>query len=100
MQNFLLEEMSPPEEYVEGLGPCHPPGSDKKEVHIFPHQGLKSRNIVSNLMTTNTRSPWQVVQSPAPKIVGHWLLDNLGPYLVQHYFAALSGKRFLLSDIT
>ena len=47
------------------------PGSDMKEVDIFSHQGLKSRNVVLNLMTTNTRSPRQVVQSPAPKIIGH-----------------------------
>ena len=71
MQNLKLEQRSPPEEYVEGLGPCHSPGSDKKEVHIFSRQGLKSRNVVLNLMTTNTRSPRQVVQSPAPKIIAH-----------------------------
>ena len=74
----------PPEEYVEGLGPCQALGSDKKEVHIFSHQGLKSRNVVLDLMTTNTRSPRQVVQSPEPKNIGHWLLDNFGQYLVQH----------------
>jgi len=27
------------------------------------------------------------------------LFDNFGQYLVQHYFAALDEKRFLLSDI-
>jgi len=27
-------------------------------------------------------------------------LTIFGQYLVQHYFAALDGKRFLLSDIT
>jgi len=27
------------------------------------------------------------------------LFDNFGPYLVQHYFAALDEKRFLLSNI-
>jgi len=69
----------PPEEYVEGLGPCQALGSDKKEVHIFSHQGLKSRNVVLDLMTTNTRSPRQVVQSPEPKNIGHWLLDNFWP---------------------
>jgi len=54
MQNLKLEEKFPPEEYVEGLGACHPPGSDEKKVHIFSHEGLKSRNVVLNLMTTNT----------------------------------------------
>jgi len=51
-------------------------------------------------MTTNTRSPRQVVQNPEPKITDHWLFDDFGQYLVRHYFAALDGKRFLLSDIT
>jgi len=50
-------------------------------------------------MTTYTRLPQQVVQSPAPKIKGHWLLDNLWPMFVQHNFVALDGKRFLLSDM-
>ena len=34
-----------------------------------------------------------------PKSLGQWLFDNFGQYLLQHYFAALDEKRFLLSDI-
>ena len=36
-----------------------------------------------NLMTTNTRSPRQVVQSPATKVIGH--TQSLHAFLKSHY---------------
>jgi len=38
--------------------------------YTFFQQGLKGRNVTLNLITTNTRSPRQVVQSPATKVTG------------------------------
>jgi len=43
-------------------------------------------------MTTNTRSPWQVVKSPAPKIVGHWLLNNFWPIFGATWFCSIRCK--------
>jgi len=37
----------------------------------FSQRGLKARDVTLNLMTLNTRSPGQVVQSPAAKVIGH-----------------------------
>jgi len=55
-------------------------------------------NVALNLIPTNTCSPQKVVKNLAPNIIGHGLIDNFGQNLVQHHFAALDEKRFLLSD--
>jgi len=67
---FKIGGKVPPEEYVEGLGPrpMPPPGSDKKEVHIFSHQGLKSGNVVLNVMTATLARHGRLYRIPHPKL--------------------------------
>jgi len=40
-----------------------------------------------------------VYRALPPKLYGADYLTSFGQYLVQHYFVALDGKRFILSDI-
>jgi len=71
-----------------------------EKVHIFSCKALPGSNVAFNLMTTNNRSPQQVVQSPTPKISGdlqplhtiHTLL-KLHHYWDAHYDMDVQKKR-------
>jgi len=45
-----------------------------------------------NLVIAKTCSPQQVVQTPAHKIIGHWLLDHFWPIFWATLFCSIRWK--------